>query len=100
MIARIVDRITVGVLIILGLISMTISILDLFVTGFDAIPVLKETSQITLLLIGILCLAIGLERLTKFEDIHNKLDELSKKLTRIAPAQILDGHDEIYSAAK
>lgn len=99
MFARITDKITTFVLIILGLISVTISTLDIFVTGFDAIPVLKETSQITLLLIGILCLAIGLERLTKFEDIHRKLDELSNRLKWVAPAQVLDGHDAIYNAA-
>jgi hypothetical protein len=46
-----------------------------------------------------LCLAIGLERMTEFEGMHQKLDELSRRLDTVIPVQVLDGHDAIYDAA-
>jgi hypothetical protein len=97
MFRRLADKIATTALIVLGLISVIISTLDFFVK-LEAIPILKETAQITLLLIGALCFAIGLERFTKFEDMSKQLDKLFDRINTI-PTQVLDGHDAIYSAA-
>ncbi|MBU1180534.1 hypothetical protein KJ885_06330 [Patescibacteria group bacterium] len=99
MFVRLADKIATIALIVLGLISVTISTLDFFVKDLETIPILKETSQITLLLIGVLCFAIGLERFTKFEDMNKRLDKLFDRINNVAPTQVLDGRDAIYGAA-
>jgi hypothetical protein len=96
---RIIDKIATGSLILLGLASVVISALDFFLKGFESIPIFKDTPQIILLLVGVLCFAIGLERFTKFEDINRRLNDLFKQIGDIAPAQVLDGHEAIYDAA-
>ncbi|HEY9207316.1 MAG TPA: hypothetical protein VIO58_15505 [Candidatus Methanoperedens sp.] len=75
-----IEKITGLFLITLGLISMIISILHIFLKDFEILPVLRDSSQITLLLVGLLCLSFGLERLAMFEDMRK---EIGKKLTEV-----------------
>ncbi|MEO1181988.1 MAG: hypothetical protein AAFX51_14325 [Cyanobacteria bacterium J06636_28] len=77
---------TVFTLAIASFLSIFISIGDLFF-HFSSIPYLKETPQITLLVVGILCLVSWVERVTFFRDLSNQISQLKKSVATALPAQ-------------
>lgn len=83
---RIIEKTSVLELIIISILSIVISIGDLFFE-FGSIPYLKETPQITLLLLGLLCLSLGVERLSNLENTSKQIANLRKELENIVPAQ-------------
>lgn len=77
---------TVLTLAIASFLSIFISLGDLFF-DFSSIPYLKETPQITLLIVGILCLVSWVERVTFFRDLSDQINELKKSIEKALPAQ-------------
>jgi hypothetical protein len=86
MFKKIIEKISVLTLIIISILSIVVSIGDLFFE-FGTIPYLKETPKITLLLLGLLCLSLGVERLSNLENISRQIANLRKELENVVPAQ-------------
>ena len=82
------EKSTIITLAIASLLSIFISIGDLFF-DFQSIPYLKETPQVTLLVVGILCLTTCIERITFFREVSNRIDSLKKSIDSALTAQFL-----------
>lgn len=106
------EKIANCTLIITALISILVGIGDIFF-DFQEIKYLKETSQITLLVVGILAFSLGIERSISFGKLSKKinqvdtglaenqstLDELKKLFKGNISTQFIDESLEILEAA-
>ena len=79
-------------LIITGLVSVGTGLASIFFRG-------TITEGVILLTIGFICISITIERLIKLENIEKSLNELKEWIRTIAPAEVIDGRDEIYKSA-
>lgn len=86
MFAKYTEKIAIWVLITVSVISLAIGAGDLFF-NFESIPYIKKTPQITLLLLGLLCFSVGIERLSNLENISRQIKDLRRELECVVPAQ-------------
>lgn len=93
------EQLTTITLIAAALISIIISLGDLFF-DFGSIAYVKETSQITLFLVGILCFSLGLERIVNLEQLTQEIRGLRKDIRTAIPAQFINTREEVLKVLK
>jgi hypothetical protein len=95
---RTIDKLSSGVLIIIGVLGITLSIAD-FAGWEKLILISKDPLYMLLGFVGLLALSLGLERATHFQTIDRQIEDLRSLLARSAGGQHLKGYNEIYEAA-
>jgi hypothetical protein len=94
---NILDWISTISLIIVGCIGVGVTTLDLFGTNFESGPFswFKGPTPIILLIVSLLSLAIGLERATRFKNLHRQLENIIsnitdlRKITSVSPKNVV-----------
>lgn len=96
-IERYTHKVATLLLVLLGVASVAIAVGDL--SGLAAHLVNKPIEEIVLGVVGVLCLAIGLERVVESQRYERRLGILEDTLKRLAGGVQLNSHDEIYDSA-
>lgn len=84
------------VLLLCGLASITISILDIF-DFFQLFPGTKGVDIAILSVLGIVSFTLGVERLTTFRQIEHDFESVKKLILSTAASRELQGNQEIYA---
>lgn len=90
------EKLSTGVLIASSIIALTIGISDLFF-NLESISYVKKTPQISLILLGTLGIALGVERAVNFEELKKELLEIKKSISSTTTSQFVQGREESYS---
>lgn len=87
---RVVEFLATALLIIVGVLGVFVSVLDFIGADFENGPWkwLKGPLPVALLTVAILALALGLERLIRFQQIYRHLDNI-ERLVREGPERII-----------
>ena len=94
-------------LVVVGVIGTIVSIWDIFIedpekdpekeVSIPFLPKLKDRNQIILLIVALLCFAIGFERLTHFDKLNQRLDILNQRLDSAISAEIVSDYDKFWA---
>ncbi|PPS41911.1 hypothetical protein [Chroococcidiopsis sp. TS-821] len=93
-VGEIAEKVTIWTAIVISLIGTGIGLLDF--CGLKIPYIEHNIPQIILSLIGVLGIAIGLERLTKLESLSQKLAETKRIVETAVTAQKVEGYDEMF----
>jgi hypothetical protein len=87
---RIIELLSTALLIIVGVLGILVAALDLIGTDFNNGPWswIQGPLPITLLTVALLALALGLERIVRFQQINRQLDTI-KNLVEVGPERII-----------
>lgn len=98
-----IERVLSGSLILLGTVSMIIGVADAF--GYDlSVVVPKSVAGITLGLLGLLAIAIGIERFFALHDLKSALDNLKQEIgqlgqdVEVLPVELDDRIDALQAS--
>ena len=80
-----------------ALAALLIGVGDLFF-NFEAVPYLKKTPQISLILLGTIGVALGVERLVSFEEVKQEINSLKGSIDSAVPSQFIRTRPEVYLA--
>lgn len=97
---RVLDVLLASVLVAVGLLGVVYEVLDRI--GVEV----RDPAPFTLRIVGLLALALGLERFTRFAHFDGRFSSLEDKLNRLGDeigrrlsAGVLDGYDNVYDRA-
>ena len=90
------EKISTGVLLASSAIALFIGISDLFF-NLESIPFIKKTPQISLILLGTLGFALGVERAVAFEELKDEISDIKRLINSTTMCQFIEGRQESYS---
>lgn len=90
------ESITSFMLILVGLVGITIGIFDFVGLENKLLSITKDPITLVLLTIGLLSLAVGLERVIRLRHQNKQFDQIERLLAKSSGGQFLKGVDEIY----
>jgi hypothetical protein len=96
-VGEIAEKVTLWTAIAISLLGTLIGVLDF--CGLKIPYIENNIPQIILSLLGLLGIAIGLERLTKLESLSRKLIEIKRMVETAVSAQKVEGYDEMFDVS-
>jgi hypothetical protein len=94
---RRIDNLAGIFLVLAGAAGLFVELMHVF--GLEEFVVYSHDGAVLLALLGLVAVALGLERLLRFRAIEDSVDNLSSLLSGLSGCRLITGKDEIYASA-